>query len=261
MKIYHEAPLSIFDKVQDVTDGDYCLVHLCEENVEYLYAFVKAVEKGREVILDNSIFELEEAFESSKYAKWVEIIKPTWYIIPDVLNQCQATIDSFDKFIAEYPNLPGKTIAVAQGETYEDFIRCYKYLANHEKVDKVALSFDYPWLQDYPGENKYYRMMNGRRAVLKRMVDEGIINTNKPHHLLGCSLPQEYIPYQGYEWIDSVDTSNPVVAGIYEIKYLPTGLESKVTQKLFTLINDDVVDKWDNVLYNIRKFRQFCNGV
>lgn len=260
MKIYHEAPLSIFEKVQSVTDGDYCLVHLCEESVEYLYAFIKAVEDGREVILDNSIFELDEAFEAGKYSKWVKIIKPTWYIIPDVLNDCQATIDSFDDFIANYPDLPGKTIAVAQGETYDALIRCYQYLANHPKVDKVALSFDYPWLQEYPGENKYERMMNGRRIVLKRMVDKGIINTSKPHHLLGCSLPQEYIPYQEYEWIDSVDTSNPVVAGIFGIKYEPTGLPTKVSQKLFTLINEDVVDKWDDILYNIKMFRQFCNG-
>ena len=35
MKIAHEAPLSIFDKVQAVTDYDYALVHLFEENEEY----------------------------------------------------------------------------------------------------------------------------------------------------------------------------------------------------------------------------------
>ena len=35
MKIAHEAPLSIFDKVQAVTDYDYALVHLFEESEEY----------------------------------------------------------------------------------------------------------------------------------------------------------------------------------------------------------------------------------
>ena len=35
MKIAHEAPLSIFDDVQKVTDYDYFLVHLFEENSDY----------------------------------------------------------------------------------------------------------------------------------------------------------------------------------------------------------------------------------
>ena len=82
MKIAHEAPLSIFDKVQEVTDYDYALVHMFEENKEYFNTFVRALENGREVILDNSIFELGEAFEPKKYAWWVDVLRPTYYIIP-----------------------------------------------------------------------------------------------------------------------------------------------------------------------------------
>ena len=68
IKIYHEAPKSIFDEIQKVTDGDYCLVHLLEKDKQYLNLFKEAVGKGREVILDNSIFELEEAFDADKFA-------------------------------------------------------------------------------------------------------------------------------------------------------------------------------------------------
>ena len=35
IKIAHEAPLSIFNKVQEVTDYDYALVHLFEHNHNY----------------------------------------------------------------------------------------------------------------------------------------------------------------------------------------------------------------------------------
>ena len=34
IKIAHEAPLSIFDEVQDQTDYDYALVHLFDESEE-----------------------------------------------------------------------------------------------------------------------------------------------------------------------------------------------------------------------------------
>ena len=44
------------------------LVHLFEEDQEYFNQFEEAINKGREVILDNSIFELEEAFDAVKFA-------------------------------------------------------------------------------------------------------------------------------------------------------------------------------------------------
>jgi len=86
IRIAHESPKSVFEDIQRLTDYDYALVHLFEEDEEYLNQFKKAVTKGREVILDNSIFELEEAFDAVKFAKWVEVLKPTWYIVPDALE-------------------------------------------------------------------------------------------------------------------------------------------------------------------------------
>ena len=52
MKTFHEAPNSCFERVQQITDGDYCLVHLYDENEQYKEHFDNAVRKGREVILD-----------------------------------------------------------------------------------------------------------------------------------------------------------------------------------------------------------------
>jgi len=262
MKIAHEAPLSIFDKVQAVTDYDYALVHLFEENEEYYNTFVKAKENGREVLLDNSIFELGTAFDGDVYASWVTKLKPDWYIVPDVLDDANATIDSFDSFMLTYPDLPGQVIGVAQGSTYDELVACYRYMANDSRVDKVAMSFNHPFFQTMqpPLGNKYYRMMRGRQKVIADMLRDEIIDTSKPHHLLGCGLPQEFEAYRDYKWIDSMDTSNPVIHGMKGITYEPYGLADKQSVKLFTLINDNVVDNWDDIEYNIKMFRTFCNG-
>ncbi len=55
IKIAHEAPLSIFDEVTQLTDYQYCLVHLMDESPEYRDKFIKLCKKKYEVILDNSI--------------------------------------------------------------------------------------------------------------------------------------------------------------------------------------------------------------
>jgi queuine/archaeosine tRNA-ribosyltransferase len=98
--------------------------------------------------------------------------------------------------------------------------------------------------------------------MIHRMLAEGVINEDKPHHLLGCGLPQEFSSYTGYKWIDSLDTSNPVVAGIKGIRYNgKNGLEDKPSQKLFTMINQDVDnDTLGKILYNVECFRSIVNG-
>lgn len=264
MKIAHEAPLSIFDRVQSLTDYDYALVHLFEENEDYYKKFVEARDKGREIILDNSIFELGTAFDADRFAYWVEKLKPTYYIVPDVLEDSSGTIDSFDSFVEKYSDLPGKRIAVAQGKTLQDMIECYEYLAYHDKVDKPAISFDYSFFNDAVKDmnlpNKYYEWMFGRQMLLNYMVENDIVNKDKPHHLLGCGLPQEFKDYAQYEWVDSLDTSNPVVHGIKNIKYMEHGLENKESVKLFTMIEEDVLASWDDIVYNIGKFKELCSA-
>jgi len=265
IKIAHEAPIDIFEEVQRVTDYDYALVHLLEQNGRYRDTFERAAKKGREVILDNSIFELEEAFEADRFALWVERLKPTWYIIPDALEDNGKTqLQAFDWHMNYRKGLPGKAIGVVQGKTYDEIVSCYRYLDNSIDVDMIAISFDYSYYtESVPHPNKYVSWMLGRVKLLGDLVKDGIINKDKPHHLLGCGLPQEFSFYKhaDYNFIYSLDTSNPVVHGIKGINYDSDGLWSKESQKLHELI-DYPLDNLDInlILDNIKSFRQFTNG-
>lgn len=258
MKIAHEAPLSIFDEVSNLTDYDYALVHLFEESDEYFNKFKEKIAQGREVILDNSIFEMGEAFESSRYCYWIQKLSPTWYIIPDALEDMNKTLSNLEEWFEQYDRLvQGKSIGVVQGKTYEEIVECYNKIVN--RVDKVAISFDYSlFVEWFPEEvTKYHSYMKGRQKLISKMLGDNIIDVTKPHHLLGCGLPQEFKGYKGMSWLDSVDTSNPVVHGILDIKYTDNGLEDKSSIKLFTLIDDEVRSHLKDIEYNIAKFREF----
>lgn len=261
IKTFHEAPKSIFRAVQSMTDGDYALVNLFAKDEEYYQMFKDAVHKGREVILDNGVFELGEAWNADQFAGWVDKLQPTYYIVPDVLEKGQATIESFFNFIGTHKGLPGKVLGVVQGENMYEFIRCYKAIEPY--CDKVGISFDCSWYRDdMQSGNKWEQLAGGRLKTLVQMDDAGIINRSKPHHLLGVSLPQEmqYYKLYGWKWIDSVDTSNPVVHGLKHIVYSSDGLHDKETQKLYTLINAQVDSAQLNaIVHNIKQFRRFCN--
>ena len=258
IKIAHEAPLSIFDEVQELTDYDYALVHLFDESEEYYSKFATALAKGRKVILDNSIFELGEAFDADKYADYICSLLPTEYIVPDVLNDYKGTVNSFKAFKEKYPDLPGKTIGVVQANNYDHIVDCYRFM--QANADKVAFSFDYSFFErEDRGSDTLQAWMFGRIRMINRLLSDGIIDTTKPHHLLGCSLPQEFKAYRDLRWIDTIDTSNPVTAGMEGVYYSSNGLNDKPKAKLFTKMYDKVNTRNRELIrFNIKKFREFA---
>lgn len=262
IKLFHEAPKSIFNEVQKITSGDYSLVHLMEEDPEYLALFKQAKEDGREIILDNSIFELEEAFDAEKFAGWVLELRPDWYIVPDALEDTQRTIQQMADWNSKYKDLPGKKIGVVQGKTYDEIKACYEYMDKVANVDMIAISFDYSYYEEtFPHSNKYVSWMMGRVKLLGDLVKDKVINESKKHHLLGSSLPQEGKYYGQYDWIYSMDTSNPIVHAIKKVKYVENhGLYSKESQKLFELINHPVEEiDLELVKYNVGEFNKYWN--
>jgi hypothetical protein len=263
MKISHESPLCMLERSREYNDYDYALVHLFEENKEYYNFFKESLKQGREVILDNSIFELGTAFDSNRYAYWIKELRPTEYIIPDVLEDTLGTMDNALDFKEKYSDLPGKSIGVVQGKSYEDLVNCYQYLDKVIDVDKIAISFDYSYyLELCPHPNKWMAYAMGRVQTLTRLLEDGIINEAKPHHLLGCALPIEFLFYrEGFDWIESLDTSNPIVHALRDITYEYGGLVSKQSVKLVDLLHtvpdDEQIAYMD---WNIELFRNYVTG-
>lgn len=263
MKISHESPIVMLKASHVYNDYDYALVHLFETEPEYLKFFKDSVSQGRHVLLDNSIFELGTAFDSERYAYWINELKPTEYIIPDVLEDMIGTLDNAENFVGKYNYLPGKKIGVVQGKSYEQLIQCYKFLDKKVKVDKLAISFDYSMylgLNNHP--NKWMSYMLGRVEVLTRLMNDGIINQDKPHHLLGCALPIEFMFYrEGFDWIETIDTSSPIVHGLRSIKYDFCGLVNKESVKLVDLLHSQPNHEQMKLInHNLKVFRSFVKG-
>jgi len=264
MKISHESPLCLLDRSRSYNDYDYALVHLFETEPTYLQFFKDSLAQGRTVLLDNSIFELGTAFDSDKFAHWIKELKPTEYIIPDVLESALGTMDNALDWKEKYSDLPGKTIGVVQGKSYEDLVQCYDYLDNVIGVDKIAISFDYSYyLEVCPHPNKWMGYALGRVQTLTRLLNDSVINTEKPHHLLGCALPIEFMFYrEGFKWLDSLDTSNPIVHALLDFGYEPGGLVSKKSIKLIELLNtpEPSVAAMYTINHNIKYFRSYVHG-
>jgi hypothetical protein len=267
MLVSHESPISILDHSRHYNDYEYALVHLFETHPKYYNFFKTSLSLGREVMLDNSIFELGTAFDSVKFADYINELKPTYYIVPDVLEESKATMESFWSFITEYEDLPGLKVGVVQGKTYDEIIACYEFMVGY--ADYIAISFDYSFYQvigiatsDNPERAKLERMCDGRQKLINMLIADGIWDHTKPHHLLGCSLSKEFSHYANIKSIRSVDTSNPVVAGIVGQRYLKEiGLYNKPKVLLADLIDAELTaDQMNDVIYNVEEFKNICNA-
>ena len=265
MKIAHEAPMSIMDDVRTKTDYCYALVHLFPERTDYFNFFRHSLHRGRKVILDNSLFELGDAFDAVQYVQWINELEPTEFIIPDALGDTEKTLKLSTDFLdncagaVESVSVP---IGVVQGSTYEEMCHCYKEMDTTLGCKKIAFAFiSKAFTSAFPHPNNYVSMSMGRVLVLSRMLRERVINTTKPHHLLGCMHPREFSFYTGpeFHWIDTIDTSSPVVHGIKGILYSEVmGTWEKESTKVVDLL-DAVLDAnqiW-HIMSNIKKFREY----
>ena len=262
MLISHEVPKCLFNQSIEFNDYDYALVHLFDKDPDYLQFYKNRVKEGRHVLLDNSIFELGKAYDNKSFANWVKQLRPTEYIVPDALEDMQKTIEQMEEWNKNFRDVPGKKIGVVQGSTPQELIDCYNYLDKQADCDKIAISFDYKiYEQIVPHKNKYMSWMLGRATMLANMLANDIINTKKPHHLLGCGLPQEFALYRDYDWIETIDTSNPIVHGIKGIQYEYGGLQTKESVKLVDLLNVEITpEQLYDINHNINYFRRYVNG-
>ena len=271
IEVSHESPISILEHSLTYNDYAYALVHLFETHPRY-YNFYKNLTECSDVpvLLDNSIFELGKSFEPKEYVKWIERLKPNYYIVPDVLECCDGTIDAWDNWMTYWTdgtNALGDgalKIGVVQGKDWNDLVRCYQYISS--RADYVAISFDYSYYE-HTGRvtttaagRKLQLWCSGRQRFIHQLIDEGLWRWDKPHHLLGCSLAKEFSYYvdNNIHNIKSVDTSNPVVASIKGCRYNDTfGLEHKPSTMLADLIEHEFTDdQLEDLEHNTKMFKK-----
>lgn len=264
MIVSHESPRTLLKNSIVYNDYDYSLCHLFESDSEYLEFYKESLRQGRIVYMDNGLFETGKMFDHAEFAHWVKELgsinpKNFYYIVPDALEEKDKTIESCKDFLQKYPNLPGKSIGVVQGKTYDEIKECYQFM--EKNTDMIAISFDYSYyVKSRPDErNKFFSWMYGRQELIDKLITDGVWNHDKEHHLLGCGLPQEFKHYKGINSIVSCDTSNPIVMGIKGHRYTENGLDFKESIKLVDLFEAVLDEKQlENIYHNIKVFKSFA---
>ena len=214
IKVSHEVPFCLLNYSREFNDYDYCLPHLLDIDEDYKQYFINARDTGRYVIMDNSLHELGTAYHDSGLLHWVDKLRPNEFIVPDVWQDTNASIVNARKWAQI--NLPkGVTkVAVVQAQNFLDAVLCYQTYKDLG-YKKIAYSYGasyYNEIVEHPNKNLGKAL--GRIKVITDLYKKGILTPYDRVHLLGCQVPQEFGWYQGIECIESIDTSNPIMAAL-----------------------------------------------
>ena len=124
-------------------------------------------------------------------------------------------------------------MAVCQGQDLSELISTYQTLVDigykHIAFNHSSIAYE----NEYPeGMPRLKKQMYGRMEFIRRLVENRTIHETYYHHLLGCSLPQEFMAYDDWKFIKSCDTSNPILVGAEGVRYDDGGINWKPKEKL-----------------------------
>lgn len=257
IKISHEVPKCLLKTSLKFNNYQYALVHLLEEDEVYKNHFMQCKNEGIPIYLDNSLHELGEAIGGDILMKWVNILEPKNIFVPDVWMDASSTIQNAKEWIKlSYPKNT-TPVAVVQSKSFKEAEECYLALKNMG-YEKIAFSYGADWYADKFREFDVDKAkMMGRISAIKQMFYNGTIKKNDKIHLLGCSLPQEFGWYENCSYIESIDTSNPVMAALEGIEYEENGLKFKPKANMNNYFNIDIKNvNLKLVLNNVETFKK-----
>lgn len=260
MLISHEVPISILEKSKEFNDYDYCLLHLLIRP-EYMEFYKKASQEGRKVLLDNSLFELGDSMSPDRLLWGINEIQPFWYVVPDAMNDTEKTIERFEDWKKNYKSKAyGLAMGVVQGETFDQLVRCYKYMAAN--ADKVAIPFLATAYQNmFPDvENPLERAAMGRNYLIKHLMATGAWRFDVPVHILGATLPGEFADPVYRKYIETMDSSCPITNAMSGKLINPNTSEKPEVRIGDILESTPSDDQMNAIIHNVEMFRKICEA-
>lgn len=259
MKISHELPINLMHHSYDWNDYDYCLPHLVDKYEQYRLFFQKARLNQRFIIMDNGLFEGVTHTTEDLLGK-IYLVKPNIFIVPDEWNDSIVTLRNAKHWVLNYKNrVPEDTqfMAVCQGKTIKELVLIYQMLIDlgykHIAFNHSSIAYT----EFYPQHKPLNAQMLGRIELIRTLLEKDIVRKGLYHHLLGCSLPQEVMAYTKFDWIKSVDTSNPIIVGSEGVRYGDNGVDYKPKTKIEELFEIDLTERIDDIIFNVEKFKQY----
>jgi len=218
----------------DITFG---LAQMFDKFPHYEKQLIRLKEEGREIMLDNGAWEFGTSMNVRDYIEIIEILEPTYAVIPDTMKDAEKSRAQTLEFFDKYPNdMDVKLIYAPQGKTLTEIIESYNENVNdfHMRMDMVGIP-------------KHVGNLINRVAFTDMLYDSADIVFEKVH-FLGYWNYEEimFAPKErkGMKWyLHSIDTKYPVKYAYLPKTQFPDQLDYYLTDEEMNMENFEVAVK------------------
>ena len=258
MKFSFEIPKTLLDYSRNFNDYEYFLDIFHDDNPEVFDFFLDSIIKGREVILDNSLYErkirnieLDEEGYKKLLRKFDEAIpeerkKLLKVIIPDYFEDSARCIRKVHEYLAEFPQFT--LVAVVHGHNKQNFKDCFvEYTKILRDADVIAVPFGDMCCNITP-----------RSEIVEEISKE--ISWNQKIHFLGLKSPFEVTQIRRIRHlVDSIDTSYPVISSVEDNRVF--NVQEKPKTLIYDIFEDfETSEKFLNLLeQNVTEFKDMLS--
>jgi hypothetical protein len=214
------CPVSYLERLDQYQDNYLLLAHIAKESKEYRDFFRQ---NPKYKILDNSAHELGDAFDFEEVLDLAREMNCQEVVLPDKIFHCDETLtrtlQTLDKLRAKGVEGEFKWMAVPQGQTWDEYQKCFTAFTKHPKVDVIGAGF---WIiakcySQFSLEDEVMpnRLMFSRELSTRFDQPAFYARPQKPIHLLGLGDCYELKGQKHYPFIRSNDSSAAVRYGMH----------------------------------------------
>lgn len=258
MKVSHELPLQLLEKNNEWNDFDFILPKYWEESPEYKEYYKQST---RFKIADCGLYE-GKVPEEEKLISFINELQPDFFVIPDVWNDAKQSYRNaqyWQKLVKSELPPTTKLCAVIQ---CTDIIVGSTLYQRYLDLGIEAIAFNHSseaYKKLFPHENIFISKMMGRIYFINYLKDKNIIDPNIYHHLLGANSFLEFKTYQEkeYNFINSCDTSNPIIFGLKEQNYTFNNCWDKPKEKIEVWFDKKITEnQLKYIENNLERFKE-----
>lgn len=232
----------------ELNDFTFSSLNKIIEDHEYFENIISLKQKfNKPILLNVDVDDIED----EGFNALVELIEPEKIIIQD----------NVEEFIEQFPNTINKLMVVISGNQHNELVDSYCYYRDYRTNERKDIPFigipsTFTWIERIP-----QKQIDARYRLLMELHDKKIVDKNRQHHLFETWYAREFHYYRDYTWIKSINTVNPIMAGIDGKRYDSTGIfELPLSTFESTYDMKTKFMRMDLIYYNCGTFRKIVNG-
>lgn len=222
MKVFITPPINHLELSELGDNNFYILGQLFKKSEKYREYVWRAKKAGRFLTLDSGVGDEGEVLTNEELFEMTRQILPNEVIPLDVLYNKEETIKNALWFIEKMSQVEEmkevQIMAVPQGKDLFEWLECYKFFLDEEKVSTIGLSKKGVPYCIYGKEMKDQSIAEARHKVM--LILETFHFLRKPLHFLGMGDPNEFLFYQSPRFVNvcrSTDSCYTVLSAIHKL--------------------------------------------